>query len=764
MHKIILTTLLATLALGLYGQNYKRKLEKAGDLYNDYKYASAITAFEEVFNGPGRKEMTLDDKRRLAECYRRTNRAEKAEPIFEEIANDPQDNYSVWLDYAEILMSNGKYDEAKVWFLKYSAVRSADPRGRMRADECDLVKLIKPLYFGVLINPVNVNSEDSDDFGPALFRNSVVFTSDRSEGGKAKNEWTGRVYSDMYASPMDVDGNLSKVEPLDRTINTPMRNEGPGCFSDNGMIMFFTRNRMATDPNQVPGIEICRAERAGNSWKKIEVLPLNGPDFSCFFPTCSPDGKTLYFSSDRPGGYGGKDIWMTQFQYGSWTRPTNLGAEINTNGDEVLPFLFDENTLFFSSKNGSHIGYGGYDIYRSEFKGKWTKAANLGRPINSERDETGFLLMLDGRTGYLASSRTPRDTRNDDIFYFTMINLAVQGKVTDKATGKALDGVLISCTTEKNEKLTNLEGLYKIPLSPEYKYVFKVSKKGYFDKTFEVSTHGITSNRTLEQNLELELDPNYVAEAEPKKEVVKPEPVKPQPKPEPEPVKPEPEPVKPTPEPEVEAIVLRANITVLDLKTGNPVQDAITTLLNQSTGESKTLNTDADGWVGFALVPGTMYEVRTTKAGFLAATYSFNTLNAKESGAQKITLGLDKIEVGKIVKLDNIYYDYDAFNIRPDAATELDKLAAILQENPTIKIELRSHTDSRSSNEYNLKLSQNRADAAVAYLVTRGIDRTRLVAGGYGEKELVNKCKDGVECTEEEHQQNRRTEFKILTY
>ncbi|ADY50690.1 OmpA/MotB domain protein [Pseudopedobacter saltans DSM 12145] len=118
----------------------------------------------------------------------------------------------------------------------------------------------------------------------------------------------------------------------------------------------------------------------------------------------------------------------------------------------------------------------------------------------------------------------------------------------------------------------------------------------------------------------------------------------------------------------------------------------------------------------------------------------------------------------KAIRIENIYYDFDKWNIRPDAAVELDKLVKILKDNPTIWIELGSHTDSRGKDAYNLNLSQKRAESAVGYIVSRGIDKNRIAARGYGETQLLNRCSNGVECTEEEHQLNRRTEFKIVKY
>jgi len=146
------------------------------------------------------------------------------------------------------------------------------------------------------------------------------------------------------------------------------------------------------------------------------------------------------------------------------------------------------------------------------------------------------------------------------------------------------------------------------------------------------------------------------------------------------------------------------------------------------------------------------------KDGYLSDCYSMVMNNRPQSGRELL---LDEFEVNEVFKLENIYYDLDKWNIRPDAATELDKLVMIMKENP-IKIELGSHTDCRASNEYNDKLSQRRAESAVKYIASRGISADRMIARGYGETQLVNDCRDGVKCTETQHQQNRRTEFRIL--
>jgi outer membrane protein OmpA-like peptidoglycan-associated protein len=187
-------------------------------------------------------------------------------------------------------------------------------------------------------------------------------------------------------------------------------------------------------------------------------------------------------------------------------------------------------------------------------------------------------------------------------------------------------------------------------------------------------------------------------------------------------------------------------------------------LLNRKTGKKETAVTGPDGKFMFKLNRETEYSVVGSKDGFFTNTEIVSTVGKvrSENMFVKLKLELEKIIINKPIVLENIYYDLDKWDIRPDAAVELDKLVQTLKDNPGIRIELSSHTDSRADDKYNDVLSQKRAESAVQYLTSRGIDASRMIAKGYGERVLVNGCKNDVKCTEEEHQANRRTEFKVI--
>ena len=203
---------------------------------------------------------------------------------------------------------------------------------------------------------------------------------------------------------------------------------------------------------------------------------------------------------------------------------------------------------------------------------------------------------------------------------------------------------------------------------------------------------------------------------------------------------------------------------VKDKKTGDILEQSVVMLYDQKNVVARG-STDGNGTINFDLDKGLAYKVYGEKEGYMADSALVNAVFPKQDTTIRVTLNLQPVnKVGEKFVLENIYYDFDKHNIRPDAALILDKLVATMRNNPTLKIELSSHTDSRGSDSYNMKLSQKRAQSAVDYIVSKGIDRDRMVAKGYGETRLVNKCANGVKCTPEEHQANRRTEVEVLAY
>lgn len=211
-------------------------------------------------------------------------------------------------------------------------------------------------------------------------------------------------------------------------------------------------------------------------------------------------------------------------------------------------------------------------------------------------------------------------------------------------------------------------------------------------------------------------------------------------------------------------ITLALAVTVRDKKTG-AVLDTAEVIMSEGIQEIARAMTENGGHTEFEIQRGTDYRIFGEKAGYMADSVLVAAVYPQKDTLLRAELFLQAVnKVGEKFVLEDIYYDFDKYNIRPDAAVILDKLVAVMHKNPTLRIELSSHTDSRGSDKYNMTLSQKRAQSAVDYIVGKGIDKERLVAKGYGETRLVNNCSNGVKCTPEEHQANRRTEVEVLAY
>jgi outer membrane protein OmpA-like peptidoglycan-associated protein len=384
-----------------------------------------------------------------------------------------------------------------------------------------------------------------------------------------------------------------------------------------------------------------------NSWSDPIRININQPESWDSAPAFSPDGRTLYFASNRKGGYGGTDLYSAQMDSrGRFSRVRNLGPEINTPGNENFPYVAEDAKLYFSSDE--HPGYGGLDLFVIKRANGRTTVENLGQPVNSTGDDFGIFLFRPDR-GFFTSNR--EGGKGDDDIY-TFIN------------------------EDPNLKVVN-----------------------YY-------LQGIT----------------YTIDAEEKRQLLP-----------------------------------NTRVSMLD-ERGELMQDFVTGndgkfLFRVYENENYTMVGENDGY----LVKRQPYTTR-------GKSVDPNTLTELITNIVLDTvLVLDKVEINKIFVLDNIYYDFNKYNIREDAAVELDKLVQLLIDNPEIKIELGSHTDSIDDNSYNLQLSQRRAESAVRYIVQHGIAPDRLVARGYGEEKPIarNTNPDGTD-NPVGRQKNRRTEFKIL--
>jgi outer membrane protein OmpA-like peptidoglycan-associated protein len=696
-------------------------LGRANKYYDEYQFVKAVTYFEKVVDSGDKVDAPVIAK--LANCYRITGDDQKAEAWYAQLMSVRERKPIDVFYYAQVLKSNEKYREADNWIRLYNDLVPDDTRAIMHLSRPNYVKELNPLVSNYNLSLLSLNTPQSE-FGAAFFVDKIVFASENDPNPLIQNRTaaTKDAYFDLYFATKEPGGGLTNPLYFSNKINTKVH-EGPACFTYDGLQMYFTRNSASgrrTGGKGASNLKIYRATLAGNEWVNIDPMSFNSLDYNVAHPTLSRDGSRLYFSSDMPGGYGGTDLYVVENRNGIWGRPQNLGRTVNTEGNESFPFIHENNILYFSSDG--HVGLGGLDVFSAVLiRGEFKNVKNLAAPVNSSKDDFSFILDREMKSGYLSSNR-PGGIGEDDIYSFFYEEQSelytLEGKLKDDRDFiipnapiifKDENGVVVAKTT------TDDQGIYAIKLNRFRTYTLSTQLAGY------ANVH-----KMVPQFLVGEVKYNDI---------------------------------------QLGNSEMTVTGVVVDKSSRQAIRDAFVYLTNQGTYEKTNIITTIDGKFGFKLTPETDYTLRIEKDGYFARTVEFSTRN-KRPGYE---VSLDQFEMEAIilnqtVEIPNIYYDLGKADIRPDAAFEIDKLIKLMKENASLIIELGSHTDARGSSKSNQKLSQRRAEAAVAYIVSKGIAPYRVTAKGFGEEQLKNRCADGINCTEQEHERNRRTEFKVISF
>ncbi len=388
----------------------KKALKRADALYKARHFAEAAALYEQALESrPSIGLMT-----RLATCYRMTNRYDEAARLLEQVVQHERARPATWLDYAETLMYQQRYEEALAWARRYLEAEPDDARARLIEQACLAVGSIEPLFSEAEIRPFAWNSA-ADELSPVFFDGGIVFTSDREPGMrllKEKSGWTGRDYLQLWFAERLNDTTFAEPRLYDARLNELNHHCGMASFTADGSTVCFTRTSVLPARNGEYHLQLFVAHRSpSGKWKRPEVLPFCSPEYNYMHPALSPGGDTLFFVSDKGRGKGGTDIWMSIRTAHGWSRPVPVEA-INTAAHEAFPFVARTGELYFCSRG--HPGFGGFDIFvtRQRADGSWTTARNLGPPVNSPYDDITFFLAPDGRHGAFTSARHG----SDDIF------------------------------------------------------------------------------------------------------------------------------------------------------------------------------------------------------------------------------------------------------------------------------------------------------------------------------------------------------------
>lgn len=765
------------------------RLKRAQEAMQDLDYMTAIVEFQQVLQ----REDLAEAKIGLAECYRKINDTENAEYWYGQVVRLPNTKPVNKLYYGMMLQANGKCDVARLWLKQYEKEAPDDARGQFLAKACDLEEELLTKNKGIYqIEHLPCNSA-YDDFGPSIVHGQLVFASDRDLGTSVKRTslWTGNPFSDLYAIPLRTDqpGAITSARLVKFSSNVNTRfNEAAVCLAPDGQTIYFTRNNF-NDGNTgrseegLVKLSIFSAKRnPAGGWAEVQRLPFNSAEHNSAHPCVSPDGKRIYFSSNRPGGFGGMDLYYSEFYNGSWGPAINLGPVVNTEGNEIFPFIDPNGRLYFAS-NG-HIGLGGLDIFYTTPQGDrdWNLPQNLGAPINSTRDDFGICFGGDLSWGFFTSDREGGAGR-DDIYAFTKNAAPVEIYVYETQTYKPIGGAAVLNALTGVTLSTSSNGVAAFDMRRAECADFSAAKKGYETVTKTACTGNEAAAQGQITRVEIGLAKlgNYSVQG-----------------------------------------------IVFDMRDGFPANGA-KVVLNNDCGKKtpEPFVTGPDGRFKFKLDKNCCYTIMAVSEGFISGVAEgICTKNPSQNPLLKVNLNLEPyrdregfiVEIpnqrhegpqynpmtglyespdgttanfdlsdGLIVRdgvlfdygtpskpnestwergsegfLLNLYYDLNAEEPNAASMPELKKLLKTLRQNPEFQVEIASHTDSRGSDEYNRELSQRRANAVVDWLVRQGIARERLTPHGYGESKLVNKCADGVPCEENEHQMNRRTEFRII--
>ncbi len=501
MKRIILIIIILITAISADVSAQKRKTERAYETYYAGEYYEAIDQFKDAYSKTGKSDKNARTELvfMIAECYRLINDPRNAETWYKLAVKSSTSKPDAQFWLAESMKKNGKHQAAIDEFRKYKQIAPSDARAdqEIRACELALEWLRNPEAYKVE-DLRDLNSRESD-FSPAYGRDDfslIYFTSSRDDAaGNKTHGATGQSYTDIFESRIDKKSKWSTPVPVDG-VNSEFE-EGTPTFSSDFREMFFTR--CEAGKREKKGCQIMHSTRSGDSWSEPENSKILPDSVVAAHPALSPDGTTLYFVSDIPGGSGKKDIWMTTRSAGgdTWTKPVNLGPDINTPGDELFPYVRNNGTLYFSSDG--HIGMGGLDIFKAvpQPDGSWL-VTNMKPPINSYTDDFGIAFENDNEKGIFSSTRKGRG--NDDLFSFELppLKFNVTGLVKDEKTGTPITESLVQLIASDGSNLqteTGNSGDFRFALKEDVDYIFLASKKGYLNGKEKETTKGQDKSR-----------------------------------------------------------------------------------------------------------------------------------------------------------------------------------------------------------------------------------------------------------------------------
>jgi outer membrane protein OmpA-like peptidoglycan-associated protein/tetratricopeptide (TPR) repeat protein len=610
--------------------------KKADKQFSKLEFVKAAESYKKLINNGKSSDYVVAQ---LAECYYNIFNTVEAEKWYATLAEDSSDP-DIIFKYSQMLKANGKYKLSNKWMNKFVELRPADNRATSFLKNPNYLPKIISKGKRFNVQNLDINSEYSD-FGGALNNNKLYITSSRNTVGlfdlgrwitqRISYGWNNEPYLDIYSFDVTDSGSYLNEDYLGSNINTKYH-EGLASFDNEGNMYIsresFYENEYVKDPESNNITSLIGIYKISKGEKNVVALNINSVEYSVKNPSISSDGKTLYFSSDMPGGFGNFDIYRGDIdENGNINNVENLGQKVNTEGQEMFPFIGDKNNLYFSSD--SQLGLGGLDVFfTKEVDGKWASVRNVGIPVNSNADDFAFSMNEATGEGFVSSNRSG-GKGSDDIYSIKRL----------------------------------------IPICD---------------------------------------------------------------------------------------VLLTAN--VMDAKTKLGIDSATTSISDKEGNIASTKTSSNEGVSEFMLVCDEAGKLIVSKEGYNSKIVDLKMSSEEFTSINVMLDPIEKIIVAEKIELNAIYFDFDKSNIKAEAAFELDKLVQIMNKYPEMTVSIESHTDSKGPSSYNQRLSERRAKTTSQYVISKGIDSSRLSSAGKGESSPVVDCTN---CSKDEDQLNRRSEFII---
>lgn len=718
------------------------RLKFANKMYDEMSYYEASVGYEDVLD---RGIDSIEVGSKIANCYFQTENLIKADAWYTYLDRKGLITKSELLTYSLIKRELGEYKESENIANKYFDGNSAaDNLYLFLKNQSEGIKNeVKGQGFKLYTQ--DINTEMSEISATKYNQSSVLVSSSKRVSGSVNRQysWDGTYFYNLYKAEVDSSGDIKKMKLLKGEVNTKYH-DGPAVYHLKSNKVYFTRNnyingKKGNDENKIVRLKLYSGELINNKIKNVIELPLNSDEHSCAHASISEDGKWLFFSSDMSGGFGGADIYKVEVlgdnKFGT---PINLGNQINTPQDELFPFYHSKDNVLFVSSEG-HSGYGGLDIFLVKLTNSLEvkSVENLGASLNSNRDDFSFTTNETQSKGYICSNREKGEGK-DDIYKFDQFQRytsdpILKGSIQDLVKHFKIEGADILIKDAKGNVIytlkSDMKGNFEVPLvGINDDFTISTSKPGY-----ENNIHNVKFNPEADKYEEIiDLTPNF------------------------------------------EYFV---SGQIIDKFTNSKLNDVNISLIDNENRIVCSTVSSENGDYKTEILKFLKYRdtfnimIKFEKIGYVTETYEINSiLDTNENVLQnailtKIVVGVT--DLADIIDLKPIYFDYNKFDIRTDAAIELNKVVKLMNENPSLVIELGSHTDSRGTDASNLVLSQKRARASANYIISQGISADRIYGKGYGEKKLKisdSEIQQAKKMDEKEklHELNRRTEFIIV--